>query len=89
MCIVRHFWPADIGLAKTFFLSIIPRLGQSNDVIFFFTLLATHDFSFRLVYVCTHYSIKVQGFVRKKKIVSMTWLFLCPSLLRSREFTKA
>ena len=42
MCIVRHFWPADIGLAKTFFLSVIPRLGQSNDVIFFFTLLATH-----------------------------------------------
>ena len=74
MCIVRHFWPADIGLAKTFFLSIIPRLGQSNDVIFFFTLLATHDFSFRLVYVCTYYSIKVQGFVRKKN-VSMTWLF--------------
>ena len=74
MCIVRHFWPADIGLAKTFFLSVIPRLGQSNDVIFFFTLLATHDFSFRLVYVCTYYSIKVQGFVRKKN-VSMTWLF--------------
>ena len=74
MCIVRHFWPADIGLAKTFFLSVIPRLGQSNDVIFFFTLLATHDFSFRLVYVSTYYSIKVQGFVRKKN-VSMTWLF--------------
>ena len=74
MCIVRHFWPADIGLAKTFFLSVIPRLGQSNDVIFFFTLLATHDFSFRLVYVSTYYSIKVQGFVRKKN-VSTTWLF--------------
>ena len=28
-------WLADIGLAKTFFLSIIPRLGQSNDGIFF------------------------------------------------------
>ena len=88
MCIVRHFWPADIGLAKTFFLSIIPRLGQSNDVIFFFTLLATHDFSFRLVYVCTYYSIKVQGFVRKKKC-KYDLAFLCLSLLRSREFTKA
>ena len=81
-------WLADIGLAKTFFLSIIPRLGQSNDGIFFFTLLATHDFSFRLVYVSTYYSIKVQGFVRKKKC-KYDLAFLCLSLLRSSEFTKA